>query len=72
VCRWGGSLIISKRGCVQVGMIPEKVDATINKKREREARLEVERQVLPNRSPNSEQGISSCIMYSKKLAINIF
>jgi hypothetical protein len=37
-------------------MIPEKVDATINKKREREARLEVERQVLPNRSPNSEQG----------------
>jgi hypothetical protein len=53
-------------------MIPEKVDATINKKREREARLEVERQVLPNRSPNSEQGISSCIMYSKKFAINIF
>jgi hypothetical protein len=42
--------------CLQVGMIPEKVDATINKKREREARLEVERQVLPNRSPNSEQG----------------
>jgi hypothetical protein len=52
---------------VQVGMIPEKVDATINKKREREARLEVERQVLPNRSPNSEQGISSCINVFKKI-----